>query len=146
MASPYAELTLYFAYTSTYSGDLGTGNFFPNDKSPFAVNRRLIAMDHIHRAMDSGLLKYGVEGCLWDEGKAAALIQYAERRIPGTQGIIELSDCLHGAVRFYRKIRFLDFTEGREEELLRKIRKSRMKFQRCSDSLEKCLHFFNGWY
>ncbi len=128
MACNYAELTLYFAYTSTYSSDLGTGKFFPEDKSLVAVNRRQIALDHIHRSIDRDNLKYGVVGCLRDEAKAAALIQYAEREIPGTQGIIELNDCLHGAVRFYRKIRFLDFAEERKEELLRKIKQSGQKF------------------
>lgn len=142
MANHYAELTLYFAYTSTFSHDLGTGKFSPEDIYYSSVEKRRIAMDHIHRSIDLKVLKYGAGGCLRNEEKAAALIAYAEREIPNAYGLIIPTSCLHGAIFFDRKIKFPRFIEENREELLEKLRRSGQKFEKGSSSLENCLKFF----
>ena len=144
MVSNYAELTLYFAYTSTFTHELGTGKFTPEDVYYSSVEKRRIAMEHIHRSIDLKVLKYGIGGCLRDEEKAVILIAYAEREIPTAHGLIIPTSCLHGQVFFDRKIRFPGFTEDKKEELVRIIKGSRQKFEKYqSGSLEECLRFFN---
>lgn len=142
MTSPYAEITLYFAYTSTFSYELGTGKFTPEDIYNSSVEKRRIAMEHIHRSIDLKTMKYGIGGCLRDEEKAAILIAYVEREIPNAHGLIIPTSCLHGAVFFNRKIKFPECIEDSRKELLEKLRQSGQKFEKSSSSLENCLKFF----
>lgn len=142
MEKSHAQLMLYNGYTSTFSHELGTGRFSDGDVYYSSAEKRRIAMDHVHRAMDLKLLRYGIGGCLKDEERAALLIAYAEREIPQAQGLIVLNRCGHGQVFFDRTIRFPLFTELQREELLRILQQSGQKFEKGSNSLENCLGFF----
>jgi len=58
------------------------------------------------------------------DAEAKKIIDYAEKNIPGAQAIIEPIDCMHGQIRFFRKIRFIGANFEQLEEIVEKLKQS----------------------
>ena len=145
MEEQYAELQLYSGSCTDAIG-CGSGKLILDKNSPEAQERYRMAMKVAMRAVYSQTdgspphpIRYDPYNCVPNEQSASAVIDYAERNIPGSHGSIELYDIFHGMVRFRRKVRFPHFTSDRKKELIRKICKSGQKFDR--KTLEEKLAF-----
>jgi len=113
MAGRYLELTLYFAHCN--SRGIVEGRFDSEyDGSEYIKRKRIFAIEVIGkelvRAIEGNLpwnnIVYGFSNFVSDEREAITLIEFLERGIKGSTGFIEPYDCMHGRLRFFRKIKF----------------------------------------
>jgi len=67
---------------------------------------------------------YGICNVVQNESHAKKLIEYSEKNIKGVHPVIVLQYCMHGQIRFLRKIIFDSWTKEQEKELIEKLKSS----------------------
>jgi|SRR3989338_5489313 len=126
MTERYVDLTLYFGLCDSH-GFRPETRFDPSMlRSDLTRSWYTDAMRIVNEYLDPMLsTRYGltiVGGYLVDnETEALRVIQFAEENMQDANRVIELKDCIHGKIRFFRKIRFGGFTEDRLNELVEQL-------------------------
>lgn len=121
----YADLTLYFGLCN--SDGRGEGRFDPSASDDWSRRRYLQAMQNVQKYLMQGW-EYGLtvvdDYLVPSESDAVVLINFAEKNIPNSHGLIELVDRMHGKVRFFRRIRFDGAVEHQRDHLIEEMKKS----------------------
>ena len=125
MASGNYEIKLYFGLVSDYIC-LGEGDFNNNPISSYEKERYARAFECIRRYFDwhNGEPNFGFDCFLRSEIQAKKLIEFCEKNIPRSRGLIELVDSVHGMVGFHRKILFECYNTSEKKFLIETLSKS----------------------
>lgn len=121
----YAELTLYFGLV--YQDGIGERTFKSSDISSkylFIKEAYQSAMKNVLKYLDSKLLTIGWFPLVKNEKEASYLIDFAEKNIPNSSGLIRLEDAQHGKIRFHRQIIFNGWIRDNESNLINELKKS----------------------
>ncbi|MCK9595731.1 hypothetical protein M0R19_00920 [Candidatus Pacearchaeota archaeon] len=121
----YAELTLYFGLVP--QDGIGERTFESSDinsKSLFIKEAYQSAMKNVLRYLDSKLLTIGWDPFVKNEKEASYFIDFAEKNIPNSKGLIKLEDAQHGKIRFHRQIIFNGWGRDNESDLIDELKKS----------------------
>ncbi|HLC63658.1 MAG TPA: hypothetical protein VJJ21_05065 [Candidatus Nanoarchaeia archaeon] len=126
MTGKHIELELYFA--SCDSGGLVEGMLYLNENE-YINRRRQRAIDRIKQELANAIDErttytsiqyiFDPRNFVSDEKEARTLIEFLERELKGS-GIIEPESCMHGKLKFFRKIIF----DGLLLEDIERIRES----------------------
>ena len=122
----YAELRLYYGLCSNEGCSEGRFGDFRKEDSWYK-NRFEKAMRTVHRYLEPNFsrgLRLASGSLVRGEDEAKTLIQFAEKNINDTSGIIELIDSMHGEISFWRKIHFSGWTIEQQERLIGELKKS----------------------
>jgi len=122
----HAELLLYRGVCN--SRGLREGIFSRNATEEYAKNFYLSGMSVVHKEMDSsrGTDISNIDNIVKDEEEALKIIIYVEKNIEGADGIIILDNAMHGKILFERRIRFDGWTKSRENDLLERLKTSKL--------------------
>ena len=126
----HLELELYFGLCSCWG--VSEGRFYGKPpQNDYDKQNRAAAMRVIQQELNSPWehairIGHGMrcEQFVESNEEAQKIIDYAEKNIPNACSVIELVDCMHGNVRFYRKIKFDGATEKQLEGLIEKLKQS----------------------
>jgi len=121
----YAELTLYFGLVPQDGiGERIFKNSDINSKYLFIKEAYQSAMKNVVKYLDSKLLTIGWSPLVKSEKEASYLIDFAEKNIPNSNGLIRLEDAQHGKIRFHRQIIFNDWVKNNKSYLINELKKS----------------------
>ena len=97
-------------------------------KTEYGIERYNRALEIVQRNLQPErwrLLDYGSWSLIRCEKKAMEIIEFAKKNIRGHPSeIISLVDCIHGKIRFDRKIRFLDWEKSQEDDLVNSLKQT----------------------
>lgn len=119
----YIDLKLYYGWCS--SGDLGECRF----NQPGLERAAALAVERIERYLQPeyqwglhlGDPLYG--NLVHTEKQAVTLIKFAKAHIPSAEGKVIPIQSIHGAITFWRKIRFMGLPPNRSDWLIEEMKK-----------------------
>lgn len=130
----YSRLHLY--YGNVGSKGLREGHFDFNSKDHSHIkhyNQALsIVKEQMRRRNGRMQIKIGSPSITQSEEQASEFINLAAKNIKGSYGLIEITSCMHGNIKFSRGSRLEGYEEYQREELLEKITSLGFVFEPCN--------------
>ena len=118
----YAELELYFGLVN--SGRLGEGIFDSNSTDRYSKERYISELKWVYEQVETGRVELGWDPFVQSEEEAKLLIDFSRKNISGAEGLIRLTDSMHGKTRFWRILKFNNWNEKQKNNLISKLKES----------------------